>query len=398
MKLKYIWYRIRQCGFSIFMYLAPIRKVKVISGAGSILCIPEQIKREKHKKVFVVTTPGFIKRGSLLPFFEKMKEEELDYVVFSNVQPDPTTDCIEEAVTLFVNENCDVIVAVGGGSVIDCAKALGARIAKPKKSLQQMSGLLKVLKKIPDLYAVPTTAGTGSEATAGAVITDEKSHYKFTILDLCLVPKYAVLDPALTYPLPAHITAYTGMDALTHAIEAYTNNFCSPVTKRMALESIKLIYKNLEIAYRDGNQEKARENMLLASYYAGVAINNNFIGYVHAIAHGIGGLYGMTHGKANAIILPYVLEAYGKKCYKKLADLSKLVGLNANNTEDKAKAFIQSINELNTRLGIEKTIADLKKEDIMELANRAVKEGNPTYPVPVIWEKTQFISVIEKML
>ena len=386
MKLKYIWYRLRQAGFSAFMYLAPIRKAQVISGAGSLLKIPENIKKENKKKVLVVTTPGFIKRGSLVPFFEELKKQNLEYVIFSEVQPDPTTDCIEEAVALYKKEQCEVIVAIGGGSVIDCSKALGARIARPNKSLQQMQGLLKVLKKIPDLYAVPTTAGTGSEATAGAVITDGTNHYKFTILDLCLVPRYAVLDAELTCPLPPHITAHTGMDALTHAVEAYTNCFCSPLAKKMSLDAIKLIYENLETAYLDGNKKKARENMLLASYYAGVAINNNFIGYVHAIAHGIGGLYGVTHGKANAIILPYVLEAFREKAHKKLAKLADLVSVGGNTEEEKAKAFIDSVLDLNKKLGIEKNIVELKKEDIPELANRAVKEGNPTYPVPVIWE------------
>ena len=398
MKLKYIWYRLRQAGFSAFMYLAPIRKAQVISGAGSLLKIPENIKKENKKKVLVVTTPGFIKRGSLVPFFEELKKQNLEYAIFSEVQPDPTTDCIEEAVALYKKEQCEVIVAIGGGSVIDCSKALGARIARPNKSLQQMQGLLKVLKKIPDLYAVPTTAGTGSEATAGAVITDGTNHYKFTILDLCLVPRYAVLDAELTCPLPPHITAHTGMDALTHAVEAYTNCFCSPLAKKMSLDAIKLIYENLETAYLDGNNKKARENMLLASYYAGVAINNNFIGYVHAIAHGIGGLYGVTHGKANAIILPYVLEAFREKAHKKLAKLADLVSVGGNTEEEKAKAFIDSVLDLNKKLGIEKNIVELKKEDIPELANRAVKEGNPTYPVPVIWEKDDFEKLIEKIV
>ncbi|MBR5596733.1 MAG: iron-containing alcohol dehydrogenase [Lachnospiraceae bacterium] len=396
--MKYIWYRIRQAGFSLFMYLAPIRKEKVISGAGCLLQIPEKIKKSGKQKVLVVTTAGFMKRGSLTPFFDTLKKENLEYTVFSDVKPDPTTDCIEEAVSLYKKERCEVIVAIGGGSVIDCSKALGARIARPQKTLQQMQGLLKVLKPIPDLYAVPTTAGTGSEATAGAVITEGKSHYKFTILDLCLVPKYAVLDAQLTYALPAQITAYTGMDALTHAIEAYTNHFCFPLAKKKSLDAVKLIYENLEAAYSDGNNKEARENMLLASYYAGVAINNNFIGYVHAIAHGIGGLYGVTHGKANAIILPFVLKAYGKSIERKLSVLADLVGIRGNDEKEKAEAFIDSIIKLNEKLGIGNRLDDLQKKDFEELANRAVKEGNPTYPVPIIWEKDKFKSLMEKIV
>lgn len=397
MKLKYIFYRIRQFAFSAFMYLAPLRDSKVISGAGSIYKIPELIKKEGQKKVLVVTTPGFIRRGSLERFFESLKAAGVEYAVFSEVQPDPTTECIEEAVALYKKEGCEAIVAVGGGSVIDCSKALGARIARPNKTIAQMAGLLKVLKRIPNIYAVPTTAGTGSEATAGAVITNASDHYKFTVLDLCLVPRYAILDAELTCGLPASITSVTGVDALTHAVEAYTNRFCSPTAKKHALEAVKLVYENLLTAYEEGANIKARENMLLASYYAGMAINSNFIGYVHAIAHGVGGLYGVTHGMANAIIMPYVLEAFGESSHKKLADLAMLVGCGKSNASESenAKAFIASIRELNAKMNIPDKVQELKEEDFDTLAERAVKEGNPTYPVPVIWEKEEFKEVLK---
>jgi len=395
MKLKYVYYRVRQFGFGAFMYLAPLRDSILISGAGSIFKIPELIKKDGQKKVLVVTTPGFIRRGSLEPFFESLTKAGLTYAVFSEVQPDPTTDCIEEAVALYRKENCEAIVAVGGGSVIDCSKALGARIARPNKTIAQMAGLLKVLKRIPNIYAVPTTAGTGSEATAGAVITNASDHYKFTVLDLCLVPRYAILDPELTCGLPPAITAVTGMDALTHAVEAYTNRFCSPKAKRHAFEAVKLVYKNLLTAYENGSNLVAREKMLLASYYAGMAINSNFIGYVHAVAHGIGGLYGVTHGKANAIIMPYVLEAFGKAAQPKLAKLAEIVGLQGASEAEKAKAFIASIRELNAKMDIPDKIEELREEDFEVLVTRAVKEGNPTYPVPVIWEKKEFEEVLK---
>lgn len=398
MKLKHIWYRTRQFGFSAFMYLAPLRQAKVIRGAGSVLKIPEMVKKDGKKKVLVVTTPGFIRRGSLKALFETFEKNEISYAVYSKVQPDPTTDCVEEALALYKREICEAIVAVGGGSVIDCSKALGARVARPNKSLQQMQGLLKVLKKIPDIYAVPTTAGTGSEATAGAVITDAENHFKFTILDLCLVPRYAVLDPRLTCPLPPSITAVTGMDALTHAVEAYTNCFCSPATAKVSLEAVKLIYENLLKAYENGDDIVARENMLMASYYAGAAINSNFIGYVHAVAHGIGGLYGVTHGEANAIILPYMLEAFGEHSYKKLAKLAEAVGILGKNEEEKAKRFISSIRNINEKLQIPSKIEELQKKDFEELANRAVREGNPTYPVPVIWDKKDFLVFLGKIV
>ena len=395
MKLKYVYYRVRQFGFSAFMYLAPLRDSVLISGAGSIFKIPELIKKDGQKKVLVVTTPGFIRRGSLEPFFASLTEAGLTYAIFSDVQPDPTTDCIEEAVALYHRENCEAIVAIGGGSVIDCSKALGARVARPNKTIPQMAGLLKVLKRTPNIYAVPTTAGTGSEATAGAVITNASDHYKFTVLDLCLVPRYAILDPELTCGLPPAITAVTGMDALTHAVEAYTNRFCSPKAKKHAFRAVQLIYENLLTAYENGSNLVARENMLLASYYAGMAINSNFIGYVHAIAHGIGGLYGVTHGKANAIIMPYVLEAFGKAAEPKLAKLAELVGLHGATEEEKAKAFLASICELNAKMDIPDKVEELRTEDFEILVSRAMKEGNPTYPVPVIWEKKEFEEVLK---
>lgn len=395
MKLRNVYYRIRQFCFSAFMYVTPLRDAKLVTGAGSIYKIPELVKQDGLKKVMVVTTPGFVRRGSLVPFFESMKNAGLSYVVFSEVQPDPATDCIEEAVALYRQEKCEAIVAIGGGSVIDCSKAVGARIARPKKSIAQMAGLLKVLKRIPNIYAVPTTAGTGSEATAGAVITNVADHYKFTVLDLCLVPRYAILDPELTVGLPASITAVTGMDALTHAVEAYTNRFCSPVAKKHAFHAVKLIYENLLTAYEDGSNIKARENMLIASYYAGMAINSNFIGYVHAIAHGVGGLYGVTHGMANAIIMPYVMEAFGDAASKKLANLAELVGISGGTEQEKAKAFINSIREMNEKMNIPSKISELKEKDFKTLTDRAVKEGNPTYPVPVIWEEKAFEEVLK---
>ena len=397
MKLRNIYYRMRQFGFSAFMYLTPLRDAKVISGAGSIYKIPDMLKQERLKKVLVVTTPGFIRRGSLRSLFESLIKTGVCYAVFSEVQPDPTTECIEEAVALYKQEHCEAIVAIGGGSVIDCSKALGARIARPNKTIPQMAGLLKVLKRIPNIYAVPTTAGTGSEATAGAVITNAADHYKFTVLDLCLVPRYAILDPELTVGLPPSITAVTGMDALTHAVEAYTNRFCSPKAKKYAFEAVKLIYENLLTAYEYGSNIEARERMLLASYYAGRAINSNFIGYVHAIAHGVGGLYGITHGMANAIIMPHVLEAYGENVTEKLAELAEVVGISGSSEQEKARVFIASLRELNEKMNIPEKVEKLQEKDFKTLAGRAVKEGNPTYPVPVIWEEKEFVEVLKRL-
>lgn len=397
MKWKYVYYRLRQFCFSAFLYLAPLREEKLIAGAGSIYKIPDLLKENGQKKVLVITTAGFIRRGSLEGFFKSLEETGISYAVFSEVTPDPSTACIEKAISVYKAQACQAIAAIGGGSVIDCAKALGAGIARPEKTIIQMAGLLKVMRRIPDIYAVPTTAGTGSEATAGAVITNAADHYKFTVLDLCLVPRYAVLDARLTLGLQPEMTAVTGMDALTHAVEAYTNCFCSPKAKKYAMDAVKLIYENIITAYEDGSNMEAREKMLLASYYAGKAINCNFIGYVHALAHGIGGLYGVTHGKANAVILPYVLDAFGAYVEKKLAMLAELLGISGENKTERANAFIASIRELNAKMKLPDSIEELQEQDFKELARRAVKEGNPTYPVPKIWEEKAFEEVLKQL-
>ena len=385
MRIESLYYRPRQFCFSVFMALMPQRKAKVITGNGSVYKIPKLVKDAGYKKIMLMTTPGFIRRGSLETLFQKFHEEGIWVSIYSHVMPDPTTDCVEDAETAYMQTGCEAIVAIGGGSVLDCAKALGARVAHPEKNLLQMNGLMKVQKHIPDIFAVPTTAGTGSEATAAAVITNGRSHYKYTIMDTCLVPRYVILDPELLMDLPAEITAATGMDALTHAVEAYANRFASPKTRKNAIQAVMQIYESLIAACENGQDVKVRKNMLMASYNAGVAINNNFVGYVHALSHGIGGLYGVPHGKANAVILPYVLEYYGKHAEKKLADLAEAVGLEGGNRTEKAKAFIKSIRDLNRKIGIPETLDELNEKDFPELTRRALKEANPLYPVPMIW-------------
>lgn len=280
---------------------------------------------------------------------------------------------------------------------MDCAKVTGARIVKPKKSVSQMAGLMKIRKELPPLYTVPTTAGTGSETTVAAVVTDSSTHLKYAVSDLCLIPKYAVLDPELTCGLPKNLTAITGMDALTHAVEAYTNKYSSKESRKYALDAVKLIFENLKKAYDNGKNIEVRENMLKASYYAGVAFTRSYVGYVHAIAHAVGGLYGVPHGMANAVILPVVLEAYGEAIYKNLAELADATSVPGKTQMEKAKNFILSIRKMNQSMEIPDKLDSIKKEDIPEIINRAMKEANPSYPVPVIWDKIQFEKVVESL-
>lgn len=274
---------------------------------------------------------------------------------------------------------------------MDCAKAVGARAACPKKSLAKMEGILKVHHKLPLLIAVPTTAGTGSETTLAAVITDDKSRHKYPINDFFLIPDYAVLDPKVTLSLPPFITATTGMDALTHAVEAYIGNSTTHGTRENALQAVKLIFENLDTAVEKGFDINARRNMLRASYYAGCAFTKSYVGYVHAVAHSLGGAYNVPHGLANAVLLPFVLEAYGPVVYPKLHALAIAAGLADKNTPDEeaAKTFIAAIQAMKERYGIGDHIPEIREEDIPKLARYADKEGNPLYPVPVLMDSKE---------
>ena len=279
---------------------------------------------------------------------------------------------------------------------MDAAKAAAARLARPERSLSRLAGLLKVRRRVPPLIAVPTTAGTGSETTIAAVITGS-DHHKYAVSDLCLIPRYAILDPTLSAGLPPHITAETGMDALTHAVEAYLSRFYNTgMTRALAESAVVTIFAHLERAYRDGVSLEDRAAMLQASFDAGAAFTRASVGNVHAIAHTLGGLYGTPHGLANAVLLPLVLEDYGAAAYPRLARLAWLVGLPGETKEARAKAFIAEIRAMNARMGIPDHFDTIREEDIPLMSKWASQEANPVYPVPVIYDEARFARVIER--
>ena len=280
------------------------------------------LKKKKCKNVLIITDAGIHKLGLTDRLEKVLTDSSIPYILYDKTVANPTTVNVAEALELYHENNCQAIIGFGGGSSMDCAKAVGARVAKPHQSLAKMKGILKVHKKLPLLIAVPTTAGTGSETTLAAVIVDAETRHKYAINDFPLIPRYAVLDPKVTLSLPPFITATTGMDALTHAVEAYIGNSTTPGTRKNARDAVQLIFENLDTAYTDGSNKEARRNMLRASYFAGCAFTKSYVGYVHAVAHSLGGQYNVPHGLANAVLLPYVLEAYGKTIYKKLAALA----------------------------------------------------------------------------
>ncbi|HOL60339.1 MAG TPA: iron-containing alcohol dehydrogenase [Clostridia bacterium] len=376
--------RIYQAVFRIVVPLLPWRKPELIEGENSLLKLPVFIKSKGIKKVLIVTDKGISSLGLVEPLKEGLEKEGIAYAFYDKTVPNPTIDNIEEAAALYRENGCEAIIAFGGGSPMDCAKGVGARIARPDKPIPKMKGVLKVLRKLPPLFAIPTTAGTGSEATLAAVITNSETHEKYPINDVVLIPRYAVLDPVLTKGLPKHITSTTGMDALTHAVEAYIGRSNTRETEDMAKKAVKLIFDNLKEAYDNGSNLEARRNMQFAAYYAGVAFTRAYVGYVHAVAHTLGGMYNVPHGLANAVILPVVLKAFGESAHKRLAELADVAGITSEGETDEQKAnkFIAAIKEMNAYMQIPTAIKGIKDEDLPILAKRAFKEANPLYPVP----------------
>ena len=398
--LKKCYYRINQKVLKFAMCFMNWKEPQLLEGEGAVLKLPQLIKDKGLNKILVVTDKGLMSIHLLDPLFEELKAQGIEYFVYDGVQPNPTIPSIEQCRDMYLDNNCQGIIAFGGGSPMDCAKAAAARVVKPKKSVRKMRGYLKVGKSLPPFFAVPTTAGTGSETTVAAVVTDPETHEKNAISDPCLRPKYAVLDPALTIGLPPHITSTTGMDALTHAVEAYIGKSNVKSTIKYAEDATKLIHDNLEKAYNNGKDMEARENMLKASFYAGSAFTRAFVGYVHAIAHNLGGMYNTPHGLANAVILPYVLDWYGASAYKRLAKLADLIGITKEEmtNEEKAKAFIAEVRRMNQAMNIPDKFDFIKEEDIPTLVKRALKEGNPGYPVPTIMNEKECEKVIRSLM
>ena len=392
--LKNAFCRVYQKTFKMVMPVFNWDEPELLKGPGAIKDLPALVKSKGVSNVLVVTDKGLMSLNLLDSLFENLEKQNIKYTVYDGVQPNPSIENIEEGRRIYLKNGCEGIIAFGGGSPMDCAKVVGARIANPNKTVSQMRGLLKVVHKIPPFFAVPTTAGTGSETTLADVVSNMQTHEKYAINDPQLRPKYAVLDPELTTGLPKKITSTTGMDALTHAVEAYIGQSGVKSTNDYAERATKLIFENLEKAYEDGKDIEARENMLVASFYAGMAFTRAYVGYVHAIAHNLGGLYGTPHGLANAVILPHVLEYYGEVAYSKLADLAEIVGIDGADDKEKAEKFIEEIKRMNKAMDIPEHFDFIKDEDIPTIVERALKEGNPLYPVPKIMDEEDCAMVI----
>ena len=385
-----------QCCFAVGARLLPWRRPRVYAGPGSLLRAADILRENGLRRPFVVASRRQCADEHFRALQEALDEQDILLSVFSSVEPNPSVETVEKIAAQYRLDRCDCFLVIGGGSPMDAAKAAAARLARPERSLSRLAGLLKVRRRVPPLIAVPTTAGTGSETTIAAVITGS-DHHKYAVSDLCLIPRYAILDPTLSAGLPPYITAETGMDALTHAVEAYLSRFYNTgMTRALAESAVVTIFAHLEHAYRDGASLEDRAAMLQASFDAGAAFTRASVGNVHAIAHTLGGLYGTPHGLANAVLLPLVLEDYGAAAYSRLARLAGLVGLPGETKEARAKAFIAEIRAMNARMGIPDHFDTIREEDIPLMSKWASQEANPVYPVPVIYDEARFARVIER--
>ena len=384
-----------QCVLKVANYFLGYRTPECLEGPGKIRELGAFLKEKNIRDVLVVTGAGMVRRGQVQPMLDGFLENGIRYVLLPYDTTDPTSDDVERGYQTYKEQGCKAIVALGGGSRIDCAKGIAAKAVHPRKPVVRLQGQLKVLWPTPPVVAIPTTAGAGSETTVAAVITDSKTHRKAAINDPCLIPRYAVLDPELTVGLPPFITATTGMDALAHAVEAYTNHtYNTPLENRLAREAVKRIHDNILTAYVCGENLEARQNMQRGAFCAGRAFTRGCVGYVHAIGHTLGGLYGVPHGLAMAVLLPHVMQAYGPAAHKRLAELAEVCGMEGKDNEEKAEAFLQWIRQTNAKMGLPDGFDMIRQEDVDRMIQWARKEAHPLYPVPVIWEEEDFRRVI----
>ena len=386
--IKAIYCRTVQAVFRAALPVLPYREPEIFRSCAELDTV---FAKENIRRVLIVTDEGIVRSGIAGQLEAALEKYHVAHTVYSETRPNPTVANVEAALRLYRRDNCQALIAIGGGSSMDCAKAVGARLARPRTPLGRLKGTLRILHKLPTLIAIPTTAGTGSETTLAAVITDSEKKHKYVMNDFVLIPRYAVLDAGLTCSLPPHLTATTGMDALTHAVEAYIGRSTTRLTREKALEATRLVFENVEQAYRNGQDMEARANMLTAAYAAGVAFTRSYVGYIHAVAHSLGGQYNIPHGLANAVIMPYVLERYGPCIHRKLHKLGIAAGVCTVEESDVEAAgkFIQAIRNLNLRMNIPVHLDGIQKGDIPAMAAHAEKEANPLYPVPRLMTKEE---------
>lgn len=391
-------YRMHSLVMDMGLKLPIIKEPNLIQGLGSVSQLPQILTKAGLSNVFIVTDEE-VHRLLLPEILDNLTQHQISYKIYDKVEVNPSIETIDKISSTYQESGCYGILVIGGGSPMDAAKVALARSVKKKQSVRQMKGMMRILRPIPPLIAVPTTSGTGSEVSIGAIVTDHEQRYKFGILDPFLVPKYSVLDAELTKTMPPFLTATTGVDALTHAIEAYvTWAYNNNRTNRCAEEAIAKIFRYLPKSFENGDDMEAREQMLIASYKAGVAMTTAGLGYVHGIAHAIGGTYGTAHGLANSVILPIVLEDYGEAVHPQLSHLAEITGIMTDGTDaEKANAFIRAIREMNRKLGLPSGFDHIKEDDFDHIIKKVLAEVNVNYPVPVLYNAARCRHVLNRI-
>ncbi|NKI18705.1 iron-containing alcohol dehydrogenase [Spongiibacter sp. KMU-166] len=395
-----LFYKAQMSVIGLVLKAVPVRKPLIYTGPDSTLQLCNHIAVSGHQRILLVTDAILHKMGLLDALKNKLSAAGVEVYVYDGVEPNPTFTQVHAGNELLKKNQCDAVLAFGGGSVIDVAKVI-ALAAANGKTPESLVGFLKSRKPGLPFYAVPTTAGTGSEVSVAAVISDPKTHEKGVIADPKSVPLAAALDPNIMLGLPPHITAATGMDALTHAVEAYlATALANDESDAYARGAAKLIFENLEKVYHDGGNVEAREAMAVASCHAALAFNRAGLGYVHGIAHQFSAFYNTPHGLANAIVMPHVLDYQKEVSKTRLAELGVAVG-RANPADSKdvqAQKFIDAVRELSLNLGIPTSLDALNVDDIPSIAKGALNEAHNTYFVPQYMKQKQCEMLIKKMV
>ena len=324
-------------------------KTKICYGEDAL----ENLEELAAKQAFIVTDPFMVTTGFVDRIKSHLDRAGIAHSTFADVEPDPSLDTISKGTQLFLQNQGDVIIALGGGSAIDAAKAIAFFACKVVKEAG-------ALQPKPMLIAIPTTSGTGSEVTAISVVTDKVNEVKIPLNDELLIPDMAILDARFTRTLPPHVTAATGMDVLTHAIEAYTSRQANAFTSIYAEQAIRYVFEYLPRAYRCKDDMKARSMMLLASCMAGMAFNNSGLGITHSIAHSLGGIFHVPHGLANAVILPYVINYNSFDVGVRYKEIAEMLSLPASGVAEGTAHLVQAIRDLNESMGIPNNIRSLK--------------------------------------
>lgn len=393
--LNYVW----MFCLKLTASLPLIKEPKLFEGENSSLDLIDYMASQKHKSVLIVTGAGLIRRGQVQPIIDRFAELNISVTIFDRVEPDPTFSITNEALNLLNENNCQSVLAIGGGSAMDLAKVI-ALSASNKKKPEKLTGYFKALKKPLPFYAIPTTAGTGSEVTVISVISDNQTKSKSFVIDPRTASLATALDPVFMITIPPALTAATGMDALTHAIEAYVGRNGSAYTDEQALAAIRLIFKNLPIAFKDGSNIEARSALALASYKAGLAFTKASLGYVHAISHQLGAKYGVAHGLGNAIVLPHVIQYSAPSIEVKLATIAQEVGIvqQGDDTKQSAKRVVEYLFAFNKAVDIPETIAELQEEDFPSIVKDAMSEAYFNYPVPKFMPEQDCNKLLQQLL